>query len=116
MASHDPTRVAAGLTRIPTLHRRIADRVYVARRVRDLLNERDGQAVIPPNPKRKRPNSCDKRADRGRNAVERKFCRRNDFRPIARCYDKRADAFLSAVCLVTPIVWWVQSRVLPETL
>jgi transposase len=32
------------------------------------------------------------------------FCRLKDFRRIATRYDKRADIFMSAVCLA--ITWW----------
>jgi transposase len=34
------------------------------------------------------------------------FCRLKDFRRIATRYDKRADIFMSAVCLAAAITWW----------
>jgi transposase len=34
------------------------------------------------------------------------FCRLKDFRRIATRYDKRADTFLSAVCLAAALTWW----------
>jgi len=98
--------VAELLTRIPPPRRLLADRAYDARRLRNWLAERGREAVIPPNPTRKNPHSYDKAAYRERNVVERMFCRLKDFRRIATRYDKRADIFLSAVCLAAAIVWW----------
>jgi len=34
------------------------------------------------------------------------LCRLKDFRRIATHYDKRADIFLSAFCIVAAITWW----------
>ena len=51
------------------------------------------KAVIPPNPTRKHPHRYDKNAYKGRNVIERMFCRLKDFRRIATRYDKRADNY-----------------------
>ena len=104
--AHDLTGVAELLTRIPTPRRLLADRAYDARRLRDWLAERGCEPVIPPNPTRKHPHAYDKTAYRGRNVVERMFCRLKDFRRIATRYDKRADVFLSAICLAAAVTWW----------
>lgn len=104
--AHDLTGVAKLLKHIPTPRRLLADRAYDARWLRDWLAERECEAVIPPNPTRKHPHSYDKKAYRGRNVVERMFCRLKDFRRIATRYDKRADVFLSAVFLVAAVIWW----------
>jgi hypothetical protein len=37
------------------------------------------------------------------------FCRLKDFRRIATHYDKRADIFLSAVCIAAAITWWTRN-------
>jgi|TARA_Y100000310_G_scaffold227253_1_gene229461 transposase len=95
------------LALIPTPKRLIADRAYDARKFRNWLAERGCEAVIPPNPTRKHPHAYDRIAYRGRNVVERMFCRLKDFRRIATRYDKRADTFLSAVLIVATIVWWL---------
>jgi DDE family transposase len=47
----------------------------------------------------------DKTAYKGRNVIERMFCRLKDFRRIATRYDKRADIFLSAIPLAAAITW-----------
>ena len=79
-------------------HKLLADRAYDAASLRDWLAERGTEPVIPPNPTRKNPHAYDRDAYRGR--------RLKDFRRIATRYDKRADIFLSAVCLVAAITWW----------
>ena len=95
------------LTRIPTPRRLLADRAYDAGRLRDWLAERGCEAVIPLNPTRKNPHSYNKQAYRGRNVVERMFCRLKDFRRIATRYDKRADVFISTIVLVAAVTWWI---------
>lgn len=104
--AHDLTGVAELLTRIPTPRRLLADRADGAQQLRDWLAKRGCEAVIPPNPTRKHPHSYDKTACRGRNVVERMFCRLKDFRRIATRYEQRADIFLSAIFLAAAIVWW----------
>ena len=90
---------------VPTPRKLLADRAYDARKLRDWLTERGCEPVIPPNPTRKHPHAYDPVACRGRNAIERMFCRIKDFRRIATRYDKRADNFLSAVFLAATITW-----------
>ena len=87
--------------------RLLADRAYDARSLRDWLAERGVEAVIPPNPTRKHPHSYDAEAYKARNRIERMFGRLKDFRRIATRYDKRADAFLSAVFLAAAFMWWL---------
>ena len=44
---------------------------------------------------------------RNRNAIERMFGRLKDFRRIATRYDRLADNFLAAVCLVATVSYWL---------
>ena len=76
-----------GMVRNP--RRLLADRAYDARSLRDELAARRIKAVIPPNPTRKHPHRYDKTAYKGRNVIERMFCRLKDFRRIATRYDRR---------------------------
>jgi putative transposase len=85
----------------------LADRAYDANSLRSELAARRIKAVIPPNPTRKHPHQYDKRAYKGRNVIERMFCRLKDFRRIATRYDKRADIFLSAILLAAALTWWI---------
>lgn len=87
--------------------RLLADHAYDARSLREALAERRIKAVIPPNPTRKHPHRYSKSAYKGRNVIERMFCRLKDFRRIAIRYDKRADIFLSTVLLVAALTWWL---------
>lgn len=85
----------------------LADRAYDARSLREALEQRQIRAVIPPNPTRKHPHCYSKIAYKGRNVIERMFCRLKDFRRIATRYDKRADIFLSTILLAAAITWWI---------
>jgi putative transposase len=98
-------RILIDMVRRP--RRLLADRAYDAKSLRDELAQRRIKAVIPPNPTRKHPHRYDKDAYKGRNVIERMFCRLKDFRRIATRYDKRADNFLSAVLLAAALTWWI---------
>jgi transposase len=87
--------------------RLLADRAYDAKSLRDELARLRIKAVIPPNPTRKHPHRYDKDAYKGRNVIERMFCRLKDFRRIATRYDKRADIFLSTILLAAALTWWI---------
>jgi transposase len=84
-------------------HKLLADRAYDAASLRDWLAQQGTEPVIPTNPTRKHPHAYDRVAYRGRNLIERMFWRLKDFRRIATRYDKRADIFMSAVCLLVAI-------------
>ena len=86
--------------------RLLADRAYDARSLRDELAARRIKAVIPPNPTRKHPHCYDKTAYKGRNVIERMFCRLKDFRRVATRYDKLATTFEAAVLLAAIITCW----------
>ena len=87
----------------------LADRAYDAASLRNWLSERGTEPVIPPNPTRKHPHAYDRDAYRGRNLIERMFCRLKDFRRIATRYDKRADIFMSAICIAAAVTWWTSN-------
>ena len=90
-----------GMVRSP--RRLLTDRAYDAKSLRDELAARRIKAVIPPDPTREHPHRYDKMAYRGRNVIERMFCRSEDLRRLATRYDKRADTFLSAILLTAAI-------------
>ena len=46
-------------------------------------------------------------AYKGRNVIERCFCRLKDFRRVATRYDKLARNFLAAVVLAALIAYWI---------
>jgi transposase len=85
----------------------LADRAYEANSPRQEFAQRRIKAVIPPNPTRKHPHRYNKSAYKGRNVIERMFCRLKDFRRIATRYDKRADIYLSTILLAAALTWWI---------
>jgi transposase len=64
-----------------------------------------------PSPKpgsaRRCPIGSAKEAYKGRNVIERCFCRLKDWRRIATRYDKLARNFLSALCFVAMLAYWL---------
>ena len=84
----------------------LADKAYDANRLRLWLDEQGAVAVIPSTTSRRAPIPCDTIRYKARNLIERMFCRLKDFRRIATRYDKRADIFLSAICIAAAISWW----------
>jgi transposase len=88
----------------------IADAAYDSNGLRAFLLARGTLPVIPNNPTRKRHHPFDPLAYRKRNLIERAFCRLKDFRRIATRYDRRADVFLSAICLAAIVTWWLSVR------
>lgn len=63
--------------------------------------------VIPNKSNRVVIHRFNKRAYRGRNVIERCFCRIKDFRRIATRYDKLARNFLAAVQLAALVAYWL---------
>jgi len=63
--------------------------------------------VIPNKSNRIALYRFNKRAYKGRNVIERCFCRLKDFRRIATRYDKLARNFLSAVQLAAIVAYWI---------
>lgn len=84
----------------------LADKAYDANRLRLWLKEHGALAVIPSTLSRRKPIPYDTKLYKARNLIERMFCRLKDFRRIATRYDKRADTFLSAICLAAAVAWW----------
>ena len=84
-----------------------ADKAYDSNSFRSSLKERGIKPVIPGKSNRKKRIRYDLEAYKNRNVIERCFCRLKDFRRIATRYDKLARNFLSAVCLVAVVAYWI---------
>lgn len=84
----------------------LGDKGYDANRLRKSLRENGTSPVIPGRRNRKRAIRYDEQRYRSRHLIENAFCRIKDFRRIATRYDKRADIFLSAICIAAAITWW----------
>lgn len=63
--------------------------------------------VIPNKSNRVTLHSFSKRAYKGRNVIERCFCRLKDFRRVTTRYDKLARNFLAAVHLAAIVAYWI---------
>lgn len=88
--------------------RLLADKAYDADSLRDWLNARSIQAVIPSTASRNTPYPLDRIAYKRRNLIERMFCRLKDWRRIATRYDRTARNFLSALALAATLSFWAK--------
>ena len=95
------------LTPLPAAKKLLADKAYDADAFRCWLIQRGTTPVIPGKCNRLKPIRYSKNAYKHRNKIERMFCRLKDARRIATRYDKDADIFLSAVCLIAPVYFWL---------
>jgi transposase len=92
---------------IPGITELVADKGYDTDAFRRFLKERGIKTVIPGKSNRKKRLRYDKEAYKGRNVVERCFGRLKDWRRIATRYDKLARNFLSALCFVAMLAYWL---------
>ena len=92
---------------LPGIKELLADKAYDTNAIRAFLKEQGIKAVIPGKSNRKTKIRHDKEAYKGRNVVERCFCRLKDWRRIATRYDKLAQNFFSALCFVATLAFWI---------
>jgi transposase len=85
----------------------LGDKAYDSNSFRKSLRDDGITPVIPGRTNRKKRIRHDKEAYKGRNVIERCYCRLKDFRRIAMRYDKLARNFFSGVCLVAALVYWI---------
>ena len=102
--------IAAGpalLALAPPMRALIADKGYDGDDFRADVVHRGATPVIPNKSNRVVLHRFSKRAYKGRNVIERCFCRLKDFRRIATRYDKLARNFLAAVQLAALVAYWI---------
>jgi transposase len=85
----------------------IADKAYDSDCFRAEIVTRGAKPVIPNKSNRVALHSFSKRAYKGRNVIERCFCRLKDFRRLATRYDKLARNFLATVHLAAIVAYWI---------
>ena len=85
----------------------LGDKAYDSNSFRKSLRQDSITPVIPGRANRKKHIHYDKEAYKGRNVIERCYCRLKDFKRIATRYDKLAQNFFSSVCLVAALVYWM---------
>lgn len=105
--AHDCPVAERLIRRTQPAEKLLGDKAYDSAELREWLEGRGTNAVIPNKSNRKQPFSFNKKAYKQRHHVENAICRVKDFRRIATRYDKLARNFLASLCLVAAIVWWV---------
>ena len=85
----------------------LGDKAYDSNSFRKSLRKDNIRPVIPGRSNRKKRIRHDKQAYKGRNVIERCYCRLKDFRRIATRYDKLARNYFSALCLVAAVAFWL---------
>jgi transposase len=82
-----------------------ADKAYDAQPLIDAIIATGAQAVIPPRVNRIEPRAFDRHIYKGRNLVERFFCRIKHFRRIATRYDKLDRHYEAFIAIVAAWIW-----------
>ena len=85
----------------------VADKGYDSQALREWLEERGTDAVIPPRKNRKIQYDYDAAIYRQRNVIERMFCRLKDWRRIATRFDRNLKSFMGAIALAASVIWWL---------
>ena len=83
----------------------IADKAYESNLVLGFIRDQGAEAVIPPKANRKEPWEYERELYRQRNLIERAFNKLKHWRRIATRYDRRSIYFLSALYLVSSVIW-----------
>ncbi len=104
---NDISMAAALIQAAGPFRKLLADRGYDANHLRQLLADRGAEAVIPSTTSRRDPIPYDTVAYKGRNRVERMWCRIKDFRRVATRYDKLARNYLSGVLIAATCAYWL---------
>ena len=103
----DAPQAIALLERVPEDAIVLADKAYDADAIRRFIESRKAVPNIPFKANRRWKGCFSPFLYRGRNAIERLFCRLKDFRRIATRYDKLADNFLAAIQIAALIAYWL---------
>ncbi len=86
----------------------VADKAYDAdKRVRQGLQEKGCQAVIPSKANRNVPYPYDTYLYKARHLIENFFAKLKQYRAIATRYDKTARNFLGAIYLAASVIWLI---------
>ncbi len=91
----------------PRMRALIADKGYDGDDFRALIVGMKARPLMPNKSNRVQQYPFNKRAYKGRNVIERCFCRLKDFRCIATRYDKLARNFLAAIHFAALVVYWL---------
>jgi transposase len=105
--AHDCPVAGRLIRRVKPSKRMLGDKAYDSAELREELDKRGTEPVIPNRSNRKQPFSFSKRLYKLRWRIEGAFNRLKDFRRIATRYDRLARNYLASVCLAAALVWWI---------
>jgi transposase len=91
----------------PRMTALLGDKGYDGDDFRARIIKRGAKPIIPNKSNRISLHPFSKRAYKGRNVIERCFCRLKDFRRVATRYDKLARNFLASVHLAALVAYWL---------
>ena len=86
----------------------LGDKAYDSDAIRALIEDQGAVPNIPSKASRRWKSCFSQTLYRGRNSVERMFCRLKDRCRIATRYDRLAKNFLAAICFAAAVTWWLQ--------
>lgn len=101
---HDCKVARRCIEALPPSAELVADKGYDSEALREWLESRGTQAVIPPRKNRKVQYAYDKAVYKQRNIIERMFCRLKDWRRIATRFDRNIKNFMAAVTLAAVVI------------
>jgi len=104
---HDCKAAQRCIEAMPPSAARVADKGYDSRALREWLENRGTEPVIPPRKNRKIQYNYDKAVYKQRNIIERMFCRLKDWRRIATRFDRNIKTFMGAIALAAAVIWWL---------
>ena len=84
-----------------------ADKAYDSDVIRRQVEATGAMPNIPPKAKWRWKNCFSPALYKGRNAIERMFCRLKDFRRVATRYDRLAANYLATVCIAASVSYWL---------
>ena len=95
------------LSSLPRAKELLGDKGCDGNRFRTALIKRGIQPCIPSSRSRKVPIPCDKALYRQRHRIENTFGRLKDWRRIAMRHDRCAHTSMSAICLASAVIFWI---------
>jgi transposase len=85
----------------------IADKGYDSASLRDWLQSRGTEPVIPPRRNRRVQYPYDAALYKKRNIIERSINRLKDWRRIATRFDRKVRNYLASLCIAAAVIWWL---------
>ena len=87
---------------------------YESNRVLAFVRDQGAEAVIPPKSNRREPWEYDRELYKQRNLIERAFNKLKQWLRIATRYDRRSLYLLTALHLVSSVIWGWQLSIRPS--